>query len=50
MSGWLRSPGHRENIEGAYDLTGIGVARSRQGVYYFTQLFAGTRARPAGER
>lgn len=41
--GWLNSEGHRENIEGDYDLTGIGVAQSRSGVYYLTQLFAKRR-------
>ncbi|MBV9774324.1 MAG: CAP domain-containing protein [Gemmatimonadetes bacterium] len=43
VSGWLGSPGHLQNIVGAYDLTGIGVARSPRGVWYFTQIFVGTR-------
>jgi len=37
--GWIDSPGHRRNIEGDFDLTGIGVARGRGGAYYFTQIF-----------
>jgi uncharacterized protein YkwD len=39
---WLRSPSHRENIEGKYDVTGIGVSRSPNGRYYFTQIFVRT--------
>lgn len=41
--GWLKSEGHRENIEGNYDLTGIGVSQSTSGAYYLTQLFAKSR-------
>ncbi len=41
--GWLKSDGHRKNIEGDYDLTGIGVAQSSSGGYYLTQLFAKSR-------
>ena len=39
---WLTSPGHRRNIEGRYDLTGIGLARDKQGKLYFTQMFVRT--------
>lgn len=39
MAGWLASPAHRVNMEGRYDLTGIGVARNRAGRVYFTQIF-----------
>ncbi len=39
VEGWIDSPGHHENIIGDYDLTGIGVVRNEEGVYYFTQLF-----------
>ena len=42
-SGWIASPPHRANLEGAFDATGIGAARSPAGVWYLTQLFA---ARP----
>ena len=38
VAGWLDSPGHRSNIEGDYNLTGIGIGRAA-GWYYFTQLF-----------
>jgi uncharacterized protein YkwD len=43
VGGWIRSPVHLRNIEGPYDVTGVGVARSGTGAYYFTQLFVGTR-------
>jgi len=36
---WLHSPGHRRNIEGNFKLTGIGLARDRQGQIYYTQIF-----------
>ncbi len=39
MESWLRSKSHRDAIEGRYQLTGIGVAKSKKGRYYFTQLF-----------
>ncbi|OKH18285.1 CAP domain-containing protein [[Limnothrix rosea] IAM M-220] len=39
VEGWIDSPGHHENIIGDYDLTGIGVVKNEEGVYYFTQLF-----------
>ncbi|RPJ53922.1 MAG: CAP domain-containing protein [Acidobacteria bacterium] len=39
VEGWLDSDGHRTNIEGRYNLTGVGVARSRNGTLFFTQIF-----------
>jgi len=39
---WLTSPGHRRNIEGNYNLTGIGLARDKRGKLYFTQIFLRT--------
>lgn len=39
VNGWLASPHHLENIEGRYDLTGVGIARAGDGAFYFTQLF-----------
>ncbi|CAL1157815.1 unnamed protein product [Cladocopium goreaui] len=38
--GWIKSPGHRKNLEGAFDLCGIGVAQASTGEFFFTQLFA----------
>ncbi len=40
---WINSPGHRKNIKGKYNLTGVGVARSKNGTLYFTQIFIATR-------
>jgi uncharacterized protein YkwD len=39
VEGWKNSPGHRKNMLGDFTLTGIGVARTREGVYYYTQIF-----------
>lgn len=36
---WFKNTEHRKNIEGNYQLTGIGVAMDSQGAYYFTQIF-----------
>ena len=41
--GWLGSDGHRRNIEGNFDYTGIGIAKNSSGEYYFTQLFLSSR-------
>lgn len=40
VENWLQSPGHRRNIEGHYNLTGIGIATDNRGNLYFTQIFA----------
>lgn len=39
VKGWIKSEGHRQNMIGDYNLTGIGVAQNQQGAYYFTQIF-----------
>lgn len=39
VDGWLHSPGHRRNIVGDFQLTGIGVAEAPNGMIYFTQIF-----------
>ena len=44
VSGWIQSPGHRRNMEGAFDLTGIGIAHGPRGISFFTQLFVKTPA------
>lgn len=46
VSGWLGSAGHRENIEGDYDATGIGIARGPRGAWYCTQIFVKRRRSP----
>ena len=40
VDGWLKSPGHKKNIEGNFTLTGIGYARDKKGDIYFTQIFS----------
>lgn len=39
---WLHSRLHRKNIEGDYNLTGIGVATSPSGKIYATEIFVRT--------
>jgi uncharacterized protein YkwD len=40
VEAWMKSTGHRDNILGKSWLeTGIGVAVSDEGMYYFTQVF-----------
>lgn len=39
VDGWLHSPGHKKNIEGDYNYTGIGTAQRKDGTVYFTQIF-----------
>lgn len=36
---WLNSSGHRKNIEGNFNLTGIGIAQDKNGRPYYTQIF-----------
>lgn len=39
VQGWIKSTGHRQNIEGQFNLTGVGVAKNSRNEYYFTQVF-----------
>ena len=39
VAGWIKSENHHQNMIGDFDLTGIGVAKNKQGEYYFTQIF-----------
>lgn len=39
VDGWKSSTGHRRNMLGPYKYIGIGVARDRKGVLYYTQIF-----------
>lgn len=43
VQGWINSSGHRANIVGAYNKTGIGVAKNARGQYYYTQIFIRSR-------
>lgn len=36
---WVASPGHRRNIMGNYNMTGIGIAHGKEGWAYYTQIF-----------
>ncbi|HLX91689.1 MAG TPA: CAP domain-containing protein [Puia sp.] len=40
VDGWLKSPGHKRNIETDFTLTGIGVAKNDKGVVFYTQIFS----------
>jgi uncharacterized protein YkwD len=40
VDGWLKSPGHKKNIEGNFTITGIGYASNSSGEIYFTQIFS----------
>jgi len=40
VDGWAHSPGHRKNMLGDYNLTGIAAVKAAGGNIYFTQLFA----------
>jgi uncharacterized protein YkwD len=39
VEGWKNSADHRKNMLGDFSVTGIGVARSKNGGYFFTQIF-----------
>ena len=39
VKGWINSPGHRQNMEGLFNLTGVGVYRDKKGVLFYTQIF-----------
>lgn len=40
VANWMKSPLHRQNIlDGNYTTTGIGIAESRDGTIYITQVF-----------
>lgn len=36
---WKKSSGHRKNMLGDYKYIGIGTARNKKGVLYYTQIF-----------
>jgi uncharacterized protein YkwD len=40
VSGWMKSPSHRQNILNRnWTATGVGIAKSRDGSIYITQVF-----------
>ena len=40
---WLKSAKHKKSIQGSYNLTGVGVAKSSEDKYYITQIFIGKK-------
>lgn len=42
VEGWIDSPSHRSNMQGSYDITGVGIAKNAKDEYYFTQIFLRT--------
>ena len=42
VEGWKKSPEHRKNMLGDFNLTGIGVTRGEDDRYFFTQIFIRT--------
>jgi len=45
VESWVASSIHRKNLEGDYDVVGIGIFRREDGYYFFTQIFGG-KAKP----
>lgn len=43
-TGWVRSPGHRENMVGDFREVGVGVVRDGEGGLFATQNFGSPRA------
>jgi uncharacterized protein YkwD len=40
LQGWLLSPVHRDNLLApAFNATGLGIARSADGTWYYTQVY-----------
>ncbi|MCK7554557.1 CAP domain-containing protein [Chitinophaga sedimenti] len=50
VKGWINSPGHRKNLEGNYNVIGIGTADKGR-ITFFTQIFINKpkTAAPAGK-
>lgn len=43
VESWMESPGHKKNILSEFEETGVGIAISKKGEFYITQLFANRR-------
>jgi len=37
---WINSEGHRKNMLGSYAKIGIGIAKDKQGRFFYTQVFS----------
>ncbi|HNV51886.1 MAG TPA: CAP domain-containing protein [Tenuifilaceae bacterium] len=46
VEGWLASPKHKENIEGDFNMTGIGIAQAKNGTFFYTQIFVKSPEKP----
>jgi len=46
VAGWIASPAHRRNLEGPYQLAGVGASRGADGSVYLTEIFFGTALAP----
>lgn len=46
VENWLASDRYKENLEGNYNFTGIGVAATGAGAYYVTMIFINSPERP----
>jgi uncharacterized protein YkwD len=44
---WLESRVHRRNLEGPFQLSGVGASRAADGSLYLTQIFVAVREAPA---
>lgn len=45
VSRWIESDRHRKQLDGPFELIGVGVVRGPSGDLYFTQIFAEAAAR-----
>lgn len=41
VGAWLQSQGHKNNMEGDFTHTGVGIAADNEGKHYYTQIFIG---------
>lgn len=49
VNGWIKSPGHRKNMLGNFNLIGIGTAKGKGSIVYFTQIFVNKPAATASK-
>ncbi len=45
LKGWINSPGHKVNLEGNFNYTGIGVVQADDGTWYITQIYVRMKSR-----
>ncbi len=46
LRSWLAVPAYKANVEGDFNMTGIGVARAKNGSYFYTQIFVKSPEKP----